>query len=293
MPVGASRLHKPDNIREIIDNGLPTGFNGAPPPSVKEAGDLPIARFFDDSPDKIGDRMDLPHQALWQPLAADYDSQITDYLCNIHHGDAAGPSSGVGVRRAQNHACCKAKIKKNTRASLTVTSLNIRSRSAAAMAGSKWLHMNQLMRDNRIGLLAVQETHLDNEAVANFRQLFGSKLELHWSAPPENHSCAQRVAFVVNKCVTNVVGITLRGIMPGCALLLFMPWHVDRTVNILTVYVPNDHTQNACFWWALNKKWADNSLPIPDVVLGDFNVVKKDIDRLPVHLDPLGVTNAL
>ena len=64
-----------------------------------------------------------------------------------------------------------------------------------------------------------------------------------------------------------------------------LPWQGDSVVNILAVYAPNVAQENTTFWSALSDKWEAGGLPIPDVMLGDFNVVEEAIDCLPPHQD--------
>lgn len=52
--------------------------------------------------------------------------------------------------------------RKNTKAALKIATLNIR-RYCSAEVGStetKWNYINQVIRDKRLGILLVQETHL-------------------------------------------------------------------------------------------------------------------------------------
>jgi hypothetical protein len=52
--------------------------------------------------------------------------------------------------------------KKQTQANLKIASLNIRG-DGSAQTHEKWQHINQIMREHNIGILAVQETHLTEE----------------------------------------------------------------------------------------------------------------------------------
>jgi hypothetical protein len=64
-----------------------------------------------------------------------------------------------------------------------------------------------------------------------------------------------------------------------------LPWHGNSIVNVLAIYAPNVAQENAEFWTSLTDKWTEENLPIPDIMLGDFNVVEEAIDRLPAHRD--------
>ncbi|KIJ44536.1 hypothetical protein M422DRAFT_252146 [Sphaerobolus stellatus SS14] len=82
-------------------------------------------------------------------------------------------------------------------------------------------------------------------------------------------------------------------IIPGRALLLLLPWHNNQTLNILSIYAPNPHTENEAFWTNLHQKWTQDGLPFVHVLLGDFNLVEDGIDCLPAHDNPIGPREAL
>jgi hypothetical protein len=60
----------------------------------------------------------------------------------------------------QNRNKGKKKIKKNTRASLKIASLNMRGHGPSGKdPENKWNHINQLVKEKRIGVLAIQEAY--------------------------------------------------------------------------------------------------------------------------------------
>ena len=67
--------------------------------------------------------------------------------------------------------------------------------------GDKWLHVNQIIRENKIGILTLQETHLcRNEALA-LENIF-PRLRI-FSTVDEDHPNAKGVAIVLNKDILN------------------------------------------------------------------------------------------
>jgi exonuclease III len=183
----------------------------------------------------------------------------------------------------------KKKIKKNTRAHLKVATLNMRGRGSGE--NDKWYHINQLLKEQRIAVLAVQETHLTQQHVDNLHRLFGKRLQINFSQGPTTN--AQGVAIVLNRELTNVQGIQQHTIIPGRAMILELPWHNDLTLTMLNVYAPNAHNDNQAFWESLCSKWEEHNLPQPDMMFGDFNIVEDAIDRLPSHTDPFGPVDKL
>ena len=173
---------------------------------------------------------------------------------------------------------------KKTKAVLKVATLNIRG-GGSANTQDKWQHMNQIMREQRIAILAVQETHLDEIMAGNLNTQFNGRLSI-WNSPdPINPSAGKGIAIVLNKHLTSWKEAVTRTIVPGRALLMSLPWQGDSIVNILAIYAPNAAHENADFWTNLAEKWMEENLPVPDIMLGDFNLVEEAIDRLPAHRD--------
>jgi exonuclease III len=153
-------------------------------------------------------------------------------------------------------------------------------------ANRKWMRMNQLMRDKRIAILAVQESHLTIETEAQIKALFNNRLHLMHSPDPERPSAKNGVAFVINKqyvpqwelaeCIT---------IIPGRAILLRINMLESGKMNILNVYAPSGNpNENAGFWREISQKTPTNT--VIDVMLGDFNMVEESRDRSSGSLDP-------
>ncbi|KAF5375493.1 hypothetical protein D9615_009178 [Tricholomella constricta] len=188
-------------------------------------------------------------------------------------------------RRNQARLC-----KKETKAAIRVASLNIRgSRTMGdGRTGSKWLHVNQLMRDKRIGILAVQETHLTEERRDDLEKLFSKRMKIFISKDPENPTGRAGIAVVLNREITNVTGAKITEIIPGRAILTQTNWHKAEQIAVLTIYAPNlsRANENAEFWRKIKEFFTRNPRLKVDIMLGDFNVVEDMLDRLPAYTDP-------
>ncbi|KAI0353109.1 DNase I-like protein [Trametes cingulata] len=154
---------------------------------------------------------------------------------------------------------------------------------------NKWLLVNQLMRDNKIGVLAVQEAHLDEKRAEEVKKLFGQRLDLFFSADRVNPSGAKGVAFVINKKALQTSNCSLQEVVPGRAALLELTWTANRRLKILNVYGPNDRQENAAFWRTVKLAGLANV----SFVLGDLNVVESPMDRLPRKEDPVQAQDSL
>ncbi|KAJ3474750.1 hypothetical protein NLI96_g12277 [Meripilus lineatus] len=156
-----------------------------------------------------------------------------------------------------------------------------RNSSNDASEVSKWTKISQTMTEMRIGVLALQETHLDERHLQSIERLYGRKLKVFNTSDPRDPTRAKGVAIVLNKHRTNTEGVTCEAIIPGRAMRMVHPWHKDLTLHILAVYAPNEPAENAGFWNKILEIWVERRYRRPDVILGDFNVVTDQIDRIP------------
>ncbi|KAF9554107.1 DNase I-like protein, partial [Agrocybe pediades] len=179
--------------------------------------------------------------------------------------------------------------RKRTKAKIKIATLNIRGGGSAATR-PKWDHVNQLLRTKKIGILAIQESHLKDEDVNTLHEKFPTRLHILNNSDPDQ-TAAKGVAIVINKSLLPWREATMIALIPGRASLLKIPWHNNETLTVLAVYAPNDSAENATFWSSLRTKFREGRLGKPDVMLGDMNVVEEATDRLPARRDaPLPVT---
>ncbi|KAG2131067.1 hypothetical protein DEU56DRAFT_872233 [Suillus clintonianus] len=117
----------------------------------------------------------------------------------------------------------------------------------------KWTHINQIMKEQKIGALALQEKHLTKEDESTLNSTPGLRLHIISSIDPAH---------------TNTKGVAI--IVPGRALLMVIPWLKNTTLKILAIYAPNDPRNNQYFWELVHSKI--KNLPRPNIMLGDFNL---------------------
>jgi exonuclease III len=186
------------------------------------------------------------------------------------------------------------KCKKNTRASIKIATLNMRGHGEVndlehESANNKWWQISKLVREKRIGILALQETHLDRELLDRLNEAFSGSLSIHVSRNPVDVN-AKGVAIVLNKALTNTEGASTTDIIPGRALLMKIPWHGNETLKVLAVYAPNVPAESREFWKEIQEVWERDNLPKPDIMLGDMNFVEDATDRMPCHTDSAETT---
>lgn len=182
-------------------------------------------------------------------------------------------------------------VGRRTRATLKIATLNMRGAGAPAQGGigEKWLRINQVMRDAKIAVLGLQETHLTERKANQVNELFATTMKVYASEDPENPTGARGVAIAINKRLVNVEESKGDIIVPGRAMMVKIKWTRDKYITILVVYAPNDHSANADFWSHLAGKRMDH----PNIVMGDFNLVETATDRFPAHDDPERPVDAL
>ncbi|KAJ3895379.1 Endonuclease/exonuclease/phosphatase, partial [Lentinula edodes] len=184
--------------------------------------------------------------------------------------------------------------RKSTKAGLNVVSLNLNGYGGTGpyQRGNRWTRLNTLLKENRIGIAIVQETHMTEPKRAQTEHVFRKQMKIFASNHPTNPTAAGGVAVVLNKQFLPTTGAESKEIVPGRALLVKTDWHRGEKITVLAIYAPNvtanDGTESAAFWEELrsfferpeNRQWR------PDLVAGDFNMVEDAIDRLPMRNDP-------
>ncbi|KAF8308038.1 hypothetical protein DL93DRAFT_2045629, partial [Clavulina sp. PMI_390] len=150
------------------------------------------------------------------------------------------------------------------------------------------------MRSEKLAFLALQETHLNDARAAEIQTRLGCRLSFVHSSSERPHA-AEGVALVINKEMLPIEGLEVTELIPGRALLATMPWRATIKLRVLIVYAPNPPSDNRAFWDRLYTQWTshDNPLPPVDILLGDFNLVELDEDRMPRHPDDARAVQSL
>ncbi|KAJ3797677.1 Endonuclease/exonuclease/phosphatase, partial [Lentinula aff. detonsa] len=191
--------------------------------------------------------------------------------------------------------------KKNQRSATTrIASLNMKGFGNPNIwhAENKWKSIVQTCRDKRIGILALQETHLTNDRIETLNEHYKKRISIFGTPDPTNPTGKGGIAIVLNQELIKPERAECHDIIPGRALLLSITTKGDKIV-VLAVYAPNvsgsSGSDNANFWNGIKTCLEESpTLPKPDVLLGDCNVVEAGlIDRLPAHDDPEEAINAL
>ena len=107
------------------------------------------------------------------------------------------------------------------------------------------------MHDKKIGIFALQETHLTEDCVDLINRHYGHKIHVFGTHDPTNPTGRGGIAIVLNKELVAPERTTVYEIVPGRAIMLQVTVHKGDKLNILAVYAPNvtdsDGSANAEF----------------------------------------------
>ena len=142
----------------------------------------------------------------------------------------------------------------------------------------KWSMINQTLNKYKIALLAIQETHLDEETTIRIQTTYEKKMSILTSADPESPCTTAGVAFVINKSLIAPNKIMAHKLFPGRALAIEIDWLESETMRLVNVYAPNDRTTHLPFWNTVDEVRQNKNIPKPKFVLGDFHVMEEQID---------------
>lgn len=172
------------------------------------------------------------------------------------------------------------------KASIMIASLNIKGYGhvGAMNNGNKWNHVNQVMREKRIGVLVVQEAHMTKERREDVETIVQS-LSIHANPDPEAPVVRGGVAIVINKKFVKLDHTEHYIVIPGRVSVTKINLYRGETLTIMGVYAPNNRSENAQFWRDLEMWCQQHPNLTPNMLIGDFNITEDAIDRMPMQED--------
>jgi ribonuclease HI/exonuclease III len=186
--------------------------------------------------------------------------------------------------------------KREKRAAITIATMNMNgqfTRDENGIRVSKWGDIHGMVKTRRIGVLALQETHLSEDQENSMTTLYGRRLVIANSPDPERATSSAGVAFVLNKDLVDVKTWNMWEIIPGRVVLLDFEWRTGQRIKIMNVYADTD-TSNHREMWNTTLSWIARHRDLkPDVMLGDFNMIETQIDRSPPAPLPRSAIDAL
>ncbi|KAF8262701.1 hypothetical protein EI94DRAFT_1773126 [Lactarius quietus] len=132
----------------------------------------------------------------------------------------------------------------------------------------KWSAIYQSMKENKLEILAVQETHLNDDLIHSINECFRKRITVINSQLQTNPHSSTSIAFVINKALIAMRELEKVELISGRALAIKFKWHKENDITLVNI-------------------------PEGDMLLGDFNLTEDAIDRAPAHLDNVSAIVAL
>ena len=174
------------------------------------------------------------------------------------------------------------------KANINIASLNMNGATALKEKMTmieKWSMVNCTIYNERIAILALQETHLDEQLLEQIQSCFRKNLDIINSPLQANPCASAGVAFIINKALIRPKEYVISILDPGRAIMIKLKWLESCVTSIVNVYALHTRNDQPRFWARVRTNRRTHRLPLPDFVLGDFNITEDSIDRVPAHQD--------
>ena len=206
------------------------------------------------------------------------------------------PEPGNRPENQGNDQTNKNPKKARLRANICISSQNVNRAVVPAENMNyreKWRAISNTVHAEKTAILAIQESHLNQDMMETLGRNFEKNLKIMISALPDNPWASAGIGFVINKQLIEPDEIEMHKLIPGRAAYLKVKWLKTCNTTILNVYAPNDRSEHANFWVKVITERRVKHLPKPDFMLGDFNVMEDPMDRMPPKLDDESAIAAL
>ena len=163
---------------------------------------------------------------------------------------ATNPIPGQNTTNHGNTLKNKRPKKWRPKVSIKIASQNLNGAAAPSENMTflnKWKKISDTMHMEKITILVVQETHLDQNMLEQIQTTFKKNLTIIASSHPTNPRAKAGVAFMINKKLINPDEITTHELIPGRALMLKIKWLGKCSATILNVYTPNQRNKHTHF----------------------------------------------
>ncbi|KAI1782547.1 Endonuclease/exonuclease/phosphatase, partial [Ganoderma leucocontextum] len=143
--------------------------------------------------------------------------------------------------------------------------------------------LSGLLKQERIAITAIQETHLNDQLTEQANARNPNIVVISNS----EHTNKEGVAFIINKreLNTDIAKYEHDVLIPNRASRLTIEWGTDNKLDLINVYAPNDINEKIEFLKELKERLEDiDNLENP-ILMGDWNFVEEAMDRSPMHDD--------
>src|SRR5260370_28318602 len=160
--------------------------------------------------------------------------------------------------------------------SITIASLNMKGANSVNMQ-NKWKQIIHCMKTKKITILCVLNSHSDDNQIICLNNKYNPLFKfIHTSDNDNTHS--KGIVIVKNNNLIPNELLDITDLAPGRAIKVMVKWLKESYINILAMYTPNPPRENEKFWKHLTEHFSQNNASQPDIMLGDFNIVKQAID---------------
>jgi exonuclease III len=132
------------------------------------------------------------------------------------------------------------------KANIKITSLNINGCHTSGennISYEKWAEINATIKNEKIAILALQETHLDQETAQNIQNMFRKRIEIYNSELSHTPRSLAEVVFVINREHIDPSEIEMTELIKGRATAIKIKWRENKT-NLINIYAPNSKSKN-------------------------------------------------
>ena len=148
---------------------------------------------------------------------------------------------------------------RNKRANINIVALNInRAKAPTAKLNftDKWMRINSTIRENKIAISAIQETHLNNKGVEIIEWCFGKSFKLLYLSDPISPTMKAGVAIIINKALIPMDNIKLHVLACNRLLGVVIGW-TDVSSGTGHWW---DHVLacSCCTDWLMSSLWLDD-----------------------------------
>src|ERR1700722_4386188 len=163
-----------------------------------------------------------------------------------------------------------------------IASLNVHGKENSK-GESKYKDLATMIRKNKLTILGIQETRLNEEETARLQQQH-PKIIIENNG---NSTAKEGVAFILNKDLVNGRRWIHTKIIQNRVSRLQIQITENEGLDIILIYAPNETIQKINFYEKLRnelnkiKDWQE------PILMGGFNFVEDDIDRYPMRLDDM------
>ena len=108
----------------------------------------------------------------------------------------------------------------------------------------KWVAVSKDMRERKIRLLGLQETHLPEPLQEQVTTLYQCTPTIFNSTLQENPTSSVGMVFVINNKLLCTENMQFHTLILDHAIFISFKWHPDSVLSMINVYTLNDPTKH-------------------------------------------------